>query len=171
MDVCQPVHVPLNQLQRITPAVQRPEHVDADPNQPSSQQLPLLYLALQQPQQSLALISTLLQNGCEYDFIADADNLPDTALLACFEYCADNDLMLHISRLVEQGADINMVGLNGCSPLQKALQKEQLSLIQLMIQSGAELPDEIPQSWCSETTANYARRCAEDLRIRKLMMG
>ncbi len=142
----------------------------ANPNLADSRQQPMLYLALQQPQQSLALVSALLQAGHALKRIS-ADNLPQTPLLACFTYCADSTLMLHLGRLLEYGADIDQPDHNGRTPLQQALRREQPALVQFMVQSGAKVTKNLSADGYSQEITDCALRCAEDLRIRKMMMG
>ncbi|MBN1006148.1 hypothetical protein [Amphritea pacifica] len=129
---------------------------------------PLLYQALQHPQQSLALMTALLQAGLPVDY---PGNDPESALFACFRYCSDDTLMLHLSRLNEYGANLNRSDAEGKTPLLMALQSDYQALVQMLINSGAELPDEIPQGCCSEEIIGYARRLADDLKIRQMMLS
>ncbi|WP_432470941.1 hypothetical protein [Amphritea sp. HPY] len=128
---------------------------------------PLLYLALQQ-KQSLALLTVLLQQNSPTRF---AGLEISSAEFACFRYCPAASLMLHLSRLVEYGGELNQVNQEGHSLLLLALATEQQSLLQFMINSGAEIPHEIADNWCSNEIVSYAKRCADDLRIRQMMLG
>jgi len=134
----------------------------------SSTETPLLYQALRQREQSLALLTVLLQANAAMEY---PNTTPDHALLACFKYCPDSTLMLHLSRLNEYGADLNYTDTSGYNVLMLALQKEQQALVQMLINSGAELPASFPEGWCSEEILHYAKRCAEDLKIRQIMLG
>lgn len=133
-----------------------------------SQQQPLLYLALQQ-EQSLALISALLQNGACPEPDNLNDQLPETALLACLVYKV-SPLTLHISRLAEQGADLHCTDQQGNNLLHYALLLEDQNLIQLLINSDLT-PDGLSPELYPTAMFIYAKRCAEDLRVRRLMMG
>jgi len=128
---------------------------------------PLIYLALQQ-KQSLALLTVLLQQNSPTRFpgleISSAE-------FACFIYCPATSLMLHLSRLVEYGGELNQVNREGHSLLLLALATEQQSLLQFMINSGADIPHEIADNWCSSEIISYAKRCADDLKIRQMMLG
>ncbi len=64
---------------------------------------PYSLLALSQPQQSLGLLTVLLQAGGDPNRIHDRRSL----LHWCFELCAPEQLMLHLSRLIEYGAQID----------------------------------------------------------------
>ena len=129
---------------------------------------PLIYQALQQPRHSLALLTVLLQCGAAMEY---PDQQPEHVLFACLEYCPDNSLMLHLSRLNEYGADLNSRNREGHSVLMQVLQLEQQPLVQMLVNSGAELPDSIPEGWCSDAIIGHAQRCADDLKIRQLMLG
>ncbi|WP_417225240.1 hypothetical protein [Amphritea sp.] len=129
---------------------------------------PLLYQAIQQPQQSLALMTVLLQADIP---LAYPDNDPQHALFACFRFCPINQLMLHLSRLNEYGADLNLPNAQGHTALLLALQLEHKALIQMLINSGALLPETIPEGLCGDEIIGYAKRLADDLRIRQMMLG
>ncbi|WP_261842124.1 hypothetical protein [Aliamphritea ceti] len=137
-------------------------------NNTDSQQQPLLYLALQQ-EQSLALITVLLQAGAVTEPGNLSGQLPETALLACFKYQV-SPLTLHISRLAEQGANLQHTDKQGNNLLHQALQLEDQNLIQLLISSDLSMVDLSPETYSPAIFA-YAKRCAEDLRVRRLMMG
>lgn len=137
-------------------------------NRKDSQGQPLLYLALQQ-EQSLALISALLQNGACTEPDDLNDQLPETALLACLVYQV-SPLTLHISRLAEQGANLHCTDRQGNNLLHYALLLEDQNLIQLLINSDLTPDDLSPEQYPTAMFA-YAKRCAEDLRVRRLMMG
>ncbi|WP_299201166.1 ankyrin repeat domain-containing protein [uncultured Amphritea sp.] len=128
---------------------------------------PLLYQALQHPQQSLKLITVLLQAAIPLDY---PNSDPQHALFACFRFCPTSSLMLHLSRLNEYGADLNQADAEGQTALLLALQSEHKPLVQMLINSGAEMPETIPQGWCSEEITGYARRLADDLKIRQMML-
>lgn len=134
----------------------------------ASEDTPLLYKAMQQTSEGLALCTVLLQAGVETEY---PQYSPNSAVSACFEYCPPAKLMLFLSRLNEYGADLNLPDDKGISPLMKALQLEQQPLVQMLVNSGATIPDQIPAEWCSEAILQCAKRCAEDLRIRQIMLG
>lgn len=134
------------------------------PHQPE----PLLYQALQHPQQSLKLMTVLLQANAPFAY---PDHDPQHALLACFRFCPASQLMLHLSRLNEYGADLNQADADGTTALLMALQSEHKPLIQMLISSGAELPDRLQEGWCSEEIYGYARRLADDIKIRQMMQS
>lgn len=137
-------------------------------NDTDSQQQPLLYLALQQ-EQSLALITVLLQAGAVTEPGNLSGQLPETALLACFKYQV-SPLTLHISRLAEQGANLQHTDKQGNNLLHQALQLEDQNLIQLLISSDLSMANLSSETYSPAIFA-YAKRCAEDLRVRRLMMG
>ncbi|WP_428036495.1 hypothetical protein [Amphritea sp.] len=134
----------------------------------TSHSAPLFYQALQHPQQSLKLITVLLQADAP---LAYPDHDPQHALFACFRFCQAGQLMLHLSRLNEYGADLNQADAEGTTVLLLALQSEHKPLVQMLINSGAKMPETIPQGCCSEEITGYARRLADDLKIRQMMLG
>lgn len=129
---------------------------------------PLLLQALQHPTQGLALCTVLLQAGVPTEY---PQQTLSSSAIACFHYCPPERLMLFLSRLNEYGADLNMPDREGITPLMKALQLEQQPLVQMLVNSGAQLPEQLPPNWCSAEILSCARRCAEDLRIRQMMLG
>ncbi len=135
-----------------------------EPHQPE----PLLYQALQHPQQSLKLMTVLLQAKAP---LAYPDSTPQHALFACFKFCPATQLMLHLSRLNEYGANLNQPDTDGNTALLLAMQSEHKPLVQMLINSGAQLPDAIQEGWCSEEIADYARRLTDDIKIRLMMLS
>ena len=134
----------------------------------SSTALPLLYQALRQQEQSLALLTVLLQAGAPFEY-PEAET--DYALQACFKYCSEDKLMLHLSRLNEYGADLNRADAEENTALILALKSNQQALVQMLINSGAALPENLAEGICSDELRQYAKRCSEDLRIRQMMLG
>lgn len=134
----------------------------------ASQTKPLLYQALQHPLQSLQLMTALLQAGAP---LAYPDITPDHALFACFQFCSDTNLMLHLSRLNENGADLNHCDKQGNSSLILAMQMENRALVQMLINSGAELSEKLETEGGSKEIIDYAKRLADDLAIRQMMLS
>lgn len=130
---------------------------------------PLLYQALQHPQHSLKLITVLLQAGADTGPLQNAGELPETPLLACFDYQV-TPLTLHISRLIENQADALYTDKHGHNLLHKALPLGDQNLIQLLISSNVSLPENAAEL-CPPEIHNYAKRFADDLRIRRMMLG
>ena len=134
----------------------------------ASQTEPLLYQALQHPLQSLQLMTALLQADAP---LAYPDIAPDHALFACFQFCSDTSLMLHLSRLNENGADLNHSDKQGNSSLILAMEMENRALVQMLINSGAELSEKLETEGCSKEIIDYAKRLADDLAIRQMMLS
>lgn len=105
---------------------------------------------------SLRLLTALLSAGNDED--------RDQLLAACFEYGQPTQLMLHISLLIQYGAEIT-------EPIAvKALKIGERPLIHFLINSGAELPKQVGTGEIDEETLAYANKCAEDLQIRKMFL-
>ena len=126
----------------------------------------LLCLGLNADKQALALLDALLQAGAD----PNADNA--RALFACLELDDCNQIMLLINRLLQYGADLNRPDEQQGSLLARLLQQprpleQAQQLTGALIQSGAELPDDLDQLSCSETLKQFARRQAQDLAIRR----
>jgi len=134
----------------------------ANPNQASRNNEPLLLIALQQPSQRLALMSVLLKGG------ANANAL--SIIKACFDYCQPDELMLHLNRLEQYGVDLTAMDHEGNSALDYALPTNRKDLMHFLVSSGAPLPSEWPTSVDDELKA-YLTRCADDRRIRLMMLG
>lgn len=124
---------------------------------------PLLELALMQPQQSLALISALLQAGADPNRPLSSEQPP---LHACFDHCESTQLMLHLSRLLQAGAAIEARDPRGRSLLERALSDGRRELIHFLVHSGSPLPASAPVDVESDTW-DYARRCHQDYCIRQ----
>ena len=121
----------------------------------SHSDLSLATLALQK-EKSLPLLTQLLQAGCKED--------KQELLHLCFEQCDEQQLMLHISLLLQSGAQLD------AALLHKGLQTGQLPLIHFLVNSGAPVPEDIEQQGYSDEIISYAKRCAEDLKIRKMFL-
>lgn len=127
---------------------------------------PLCVLALQQ-HNSLAQLTALLQ--------ADSDanqchrGLP--LLHLCVEYCRPDSLMVHLSRLLQHGADIDQPDAEGQTLLEKLMPRADQALLQFLIQSGARCEDRWLEQLADEALALQLRRVCEDLRIRRMMLG
>ncbi len=128
-------------------------------NARSSASEALLVLALKQEKESLALMTQLLRAG--------GDPNTEGLALGCFDHCEDNTLMVHLSRLLEQGADL----FSDHRVILRALDTERLDLIHYLINAGAGLPDECTGADCSDETWSYARRCLDDRKVREMMQG
>lgn len=116
----------------------------------------LYQLALQQPQ-SHALLSQLLSYGKQYD--------TQSLLTQCFAHCDSQQVMLHISLFLQYGATVTD------EIVHQALASANLPLINFLFNSGAELPEELENKGYSEEVISYARRCAEDLKIRRMFLS
>lgn len=122
---------------------------------------PYSVLALRQPRQSLGLLTVLLQAGSDPNRVYQQRPL----LHWCFELCAPEQLMLHLSRLIEQGARLDETALL------LALRLEQQPLVHFLIQSGAPMADTLDEPGLDPALVAYARRCLDDKRIREMMLG
>jgi hypothetical protein len=134
-----------------------------DANGSSAAREPYLLLALRHPQHSLALLSALLRAGADANTCFEGRSL----LHWCFEHCAPEALMLHLSRLVQHGARLD----EGSPLVGQAMQREDQATVHFLIHSGAPLPEQLDRLACSEAMRLYARRCADDKRIREMMLG
>ncbi|MDO6594782.1 hypothetical protein [Neptuniibacter sp. 1_MG-2023] len=105
---------------------------------------------------SLRLLTALLSAGNNED--------RDQLLAACFEYSQPTQLMLHISLLIQHGAEIKE------SIVIKALKMGDRPLIHFLINSGAVLPKQVDMDEIDEETLTYANKCAEDLQIRRMFL-
>lgn len=134
---------------------------DADGNNARGE--PYTLQAMRHPSRSLALLSVLLQQG------ADPNRQHDrrTLLHWCFDLCAEEQLMLHLSRLAQHGAELADDG----TLVERSLLSGQQPLIHFLIHSGAPLPQTLDTLELDEALKAYARRCAEDRRIREMMLG
>ncbi len=127
---------------------------------------PLLCLSLQQSD-SLTRLTLLLQAGEDPNLAHQGQPL----LHLCVEQCEPGQLMLHLSRLLQHGADINRPDADGLTLMQRLLPHGDQALLQFLLQSGAECE----QSWLAELDdaglASQLKRVLDDLRIRKQMLG
>ncbi|WP_432696739.1 hypothetical protein ACQUQP_19740 [Marinobacterium sp. YM272] len=137
---------------------QLPEHSQRDRDQ-----VPYLLRSLQHESESLALITALLQAGFDASISHDERSL----LEWCFEHCEPQTLMLHLSRLTQHGATLE----NTEVLVIRALEREDQACVNYLISSGAPLPAELDQVQCSDALRSYARRCADDKKIREMMLG
>ena len=117
--------------------------------------LSLYELALQS-ENSLTLLTPLLENGQNHDCQA--------LLKECFNQCASNQLMLHISLLLQHGAEITD------DTVHSALSSGELPLINFLFNSGATLPEDINSRGYKEEIIRYAEKCVEDLKIRQMFL-
>ncbi len=127
---------------------------------------PLLCLSLQQTD-SLPRLTLLLQAGED----ANQAHQGQPLLHLCVERCEPCRLMLHLSRLLQHGADINRPDAKGHTLMQRLLPHGDQALLQFLLQSGAECEE----SWLEEVDnaalVTQLKRVLDDLRIRKLMLG
>ncbi len=127
---------------------------------------PLTVLALQQTQ-SLAQLSALLQIGEN----ANLSHQGQPLLHHCADHCPPTSLMVHISRLLEYGADLDARDESGRALLEKLMPQGDQALLQFLIQSGADCEDAWLEQLEDEALALQLRRVREDIRIRKMMLG
>jgi len=128
----------------------------ADQQALSNPALNLYSLALQMDN-SLPLLGALLEKGQHYS--------SQTLLTESLDACPNNQLMLHISLLLQYGAEITEPVIH------HAFQHDDFPLINFLFNSGAELPQDIDEKNYQAGTVSYAKRCVEDLKIRKMFLG
>ncbi|MBR9884120.1 MAG: hypothetical protein GYB21_10895, partial [Oceanospirillales bacterium] len=85
----------------------------------------------------------------------------------CFDSVKPEQLMLHLSRLVQHGADLS----HGDELVSLAMLENDQATVHFLIHSGAPLPEALDRINCSEAMRDYAKRCADDKRIREMMLG
>ena len=139
----------------------------ADPLPHAACGTPLALLAIRQPQGSLALLSVLLRAGADPNLVHEG--LP--LLHHCVEHCQATELMLHLSRLLEHGADINQLDQAGAHLMQRLLPTGNRPLLQFMLQSGARCESDWLESLEDPALQVQLRRTLEDMRIRQMMLG
>ncbi|GAA0695081.1 hypothetical protein GCM10009104_23360 [Marinobacterium maritimum] len=127
---------------------------------------PLACLALQQAN-SLPHLTLLLQAGED----PNLEHQGQPLLHLCIETCEPSRLMLHLSRLLQHGAEINRPDADGHTLMQRLLPHGDQALLQFLLQSGAECEE----AWLEEVNnaelVTQLKRVLDDLRIRKLMLG
>jgi len=125
--------------------------------------VPYTLVALRHAEQSLGLLTALLQAGADANARFEGRSL----LSWCFDCCAQERLMLHLSRLVQHGAELS----REAALVSLALERDDRATVHFLIHSGAPLPERIDELACSAELRDHARRCAEDKRIRDMMLG
>lgn len=139
----------------------------ANLEQLASTREPYLLLALQQ-EQSLPLISVLLQSGADPEQIMTVADIH--AVTACFQYCSTTTLMLHLNRFIQYGIDLNQPDSQGLTALDHALKTNNKELLNFLITSGSNTPSAWPES-LPEELKTYLQRCVDDVRIRQMFLG
>ncbi|BBB31157.1 ankyrin repeat domain-containing protein [Neptunomonas japonica] len=139
----------------------------ANIEQLSSTNEPYLLLALKQVQ-SLPLINALLQSGSSTEYKAQEENTH--LIAACFKHCSVTELMLHLSRFIEYGIDLNQEDSQGLSALNYALETQNKELLNFLIASGVQTPAQWPQS-LPEELKQHVKRAVDDLRIRQMFLS
>ncbi|MBA4503196.1 ankyrin repeat domain-containing protein [Marinobacterium marinum] len=127
---------------------------------------PLICLALRQTD-SLPYVTLLLQAGEDPNLLYQGTPL----LHLCVEHCPPDRLMLHLSRLLQQGADIDRLDANNMTLFQRALPHGDPALLQFLLQSGARCETDWLDELEDNTLATRLRRVLDDLRIQKMMLG
>lgn len=118
---------------------------------------PFCFLALEQAD-SLALLSALLKAGADV-----SKNYQQQSLLSyASEHCPAGQLMLHLSRLNQHGADIS----SEPHLISDALQQRDQPLIQFLINSGANLPTTLDEEQFDNEILQYAKRTQQDRDLR-----
>jgi ankyrin repeat protein len=79
--------------------------------------------------------------------------------------------MLHLSRLLEHGADINQPDDTGTTLLLRLLPTGNLPLLQFLLQSGAKCEPQWLESMEDPTLLSQLRRTLDDIKIRNMMLG
>ena len=125
----------------------------------------LLIHAIEAKQQSLSLLTLLLQAG------ADANAQQGEALFSCLSVDNENLQLLLITRLIEHGADINRHQRSKQRLLDRLLLNERMMIVGVLISAGAELSDEFDQLHCSDELKQFARRKVQDLAIQRQLLG
>lgn len=117
--------------------------------------LNLLQLALTQ-NKSLALLGALLT----------APERPELQPLMaeCFEQCSEQELMLHLSLLLQHGTQLDDLLMH------KALHSQQQPLVHFMINSGAQKPANLEAQAHTPEILAYANKCWEDKKIREMFL-
>jgi len=134
--------------------------------QRSSTDEPYLLLALKQAQ-SLPLINALLKSGATTEYKPQDT---DTHLIAaCFKHCATTEIMLHLSRFLEYGVNLNQLDAQEMSALDYALETQNKELLNFLIASGIQTPDEWPSSLPTDIK-QHVTRAVDDLRIRQMFL-
>lgn len=128
---------------------------------------PLTVLALQQQEGSLNLLTALLKAGAE----VNQPHAGRPLLHHCTEHCTASELMLHLSRLLEYGAAIDLPDETGTTLFAQLLPGGNLPLLQFLLQSGAKCEIQWLENLADPALACQLRRTLEDLRIRRLMLG
>jgi len=136
------------------------------PLPPASCGTPLSVLALQQ-RNSLTQLTALLQAGAD----ANQCHQGQPLLHLCIEHCPPDTLMVHLSRLLQHGADIDRGDAQGRTLLEKLMPLADQALLQFLIQSGAHCEDRWLEQLADEALALQLKRVCEDLRIRRMMLG
>ncbi len=139
----------------------------ADPNGTSQEGIPLLFLTLSM-EKSLSLMSELLKAGAWVNQPHPIHQEP--VLISCIKQCSSEHRMLHINRLQQYGASLDVKDEDGRSAFDYALVTQDRSLLSFLIQSGVEPPTEWPTD-LPEDLQTYLKRCVDDLRIRKMFLG
>ena len=123
--------------------------------------------SLNQPEYHLAEL-TLLQEQSLPLLTVLLKAIPKTSnsdlLLKCFQLKQDSTLMLHLSLLLQNGAELND------EVVHLALLSEDLPLIHFIINSGANQPSMLAEQGYSEEVIAYAQRCWNDLKIREMFL-
>ncbi len=128
---------------------------------------PLLNLAILAPRNGLSLLTQLLQAGLPADLSDTLQQTGQERPLFCCLHLPDTQVMLHISRLVQYGADLNRATHEGDTVLREALLSENQALVTALISSGAALPADLEQLACPDVLKALARRTHDDLLIRQ----
>ena len=124
-------------------------------NSQTQPQLSLMQLALAQ-EKSLALLGELLHANHHYNL--------QPLMTECFDTCSEQELMLHLSLLLQQGAQLDD------SLMHKALHTGRQPLVHFMINSGADKPQNLEAHSHDPEILAYANKCWEDKKIREMFL-
>ncbi|WP_421868740.1 hypothetical protein [Motiliproteus sp.] len=136
----------------------------------ASERASLLCQAISSGPAALELSTILLHNGI------DPNSDDGRALFDCLQLEDANQINLLLNRLIQYGAELNQhrreqQGLLTTLLLQQRPLAEQQLLCGMLIQAGAELPEQLDLLDCSDEIKAFARRQAEDVAIRQRLSG
>ncbi|MDH2434523.1 hypothetical protein QCD60_18360 [Pokkaliibacter sp. MBI-7] len=119
------------------------------------------------------LVTLLLKHTFDLELTPDGQPWP----LACLTMAPATDHMLLLNRLQQYGIDLNVRTKAGDTLLDLAIKSARPELVRHLIDSGmtadaiGKWVDRESLTSEQQSTLQLARRCLEDLRIRKLMLG